>query len=134
MKKGFTLVELLAVIIILAIIMIIAAPMAIKIINSSRDSAWRDNIKLIKNSLELNYSMSNNDAAVTGKTICSGSSDNFKNELKKISNLDLTATEVGTQSYNNSTSTCTFKLTPKNQFADEDEVTMTCIEGKCSYE
>ena len=47
-KKGFTLIELLAVIVILAIIMVIAIPQILKVIDSSRTSAWKDNVKMIE--------------------------------------------------------------------------------------
>ena len=58
-KKGFTLIELLAVIVILAIIMVIAVPQIIKIINSSIESAWNDNVKLIKHAITTNSKMAN---------------------------------------------------------------------------
>ena len=58
-KKGFTLIELLAVIVILAIIMVIAIPQILNVIDSSRSSAWKDNIKMIEKSIELNTSLFN---------------------------------------------------------------------------
>ena len=46
MKKGFTLVELLAVIVILAIIALIAVPIVINIINNSKKSSEEESLKL----------------------------------------------------------------------------------------
>ena len=54
-KKGFTLVELLAVIVILAIILVIAIPQIIETINSSRLSAIRDSALLIATQAEKDY-------------------------------------------------------------------------------
>ena len=47
-KKGFTLIELLAVIVILAIIMVIAVPQILNVVQSSKNSAWKSNVKLIE--------------------------------------------------------------------------------------
>jgi type IV pilus assembly protein PilA len=46
-KKGFTLVELLAVIVILAIILAIAVPSISNMMGSAKKSAFEDNVKLI---------------------------------------------------------------------------------------
>ena len=134
MKKGFTLVELLAVIVILAIIMVIAAPHILKIIDSSRDTAWDDNVKLIKRAMEIDYSTTHGVNSVMNDTVCGGSSDNFKKKLIQISSLDEKSTKIGIQIYNDATSTCTFKLTPQGEFAGREEVTMTCTKGLCDYE
>ena len=45
MKKGFTLVELLAVIVILALIALITAPVVLNVIESSRDKTYRRSIE-----------------------------------------------------------------------------------------
>lgn len=52
-KKGFTLVELLAVIVILAIILAIAVPSITKLIENQRKSAFESSIKLIIKNLEV---------------------------------------------------------------------------------
>ena len=52
-KKGFTLIELLAVIVILAIIMVIAVPQILNVIENSRESAWKSNVKMIADGIEL---------------------------------------------------------------------------------
>jgi len=54
-KKGFTLVELLAVIVILAIILVIAVPQIIKTIDESRNGALISSAKLIAASAEREY-------------------------------------------------------------------------------
>jgi type IV pilus assembly protein PilA len=46
-KKGFTLVELLAVIVILAVILAIAVPSISTVMDSAKKSAFEDNVKLI---------------------------------------------------------------------------------------
>ena len=51
-KKGFTLVELLTVIIILGIIAVITSPVIINVINESKDQANDHQITLIKNAAE----------------------------------------------------------------------------------
>ena len=57
-RKGFTLVELLAVIVILAIILIIAVPGVLSIINKTKDSAYDRQIDMIKNAAK-NYVTAN---------------------------------------------------------------------------
>ena len=71
-KKGFTLIELLAVIVILVIIMVIAVPQILEVINSSRKSAWTDNIRLIEKAIELNDSTVNVDPTAGTKVATSG--------------------------------------------------------------
>jgi type IV pilus assembly protein PilA len=46
-KKGFTLVELLAVIVILAVILAIAVPSISSMMNNAKKAAFEDNVKLI---------------------------------------------------------------------------------------
>lgn len=48
MKKGFTLVELLVVIVILGLIALVVYPSVIKIINDSRESAYESQIKIVE--------------------------------------------------------------------------------------
>ena len=64
MKKGFTLVELLAVLVILAVILVIAVPMIISSINNAKMSAIDSSVRLIisqikfKRSLDSSYDVS----------------------------------------------------------------------------
>ena len=57
-KKGFTLVELLAVIVILGIITVIAVPKVLDIINKSRESASNSSIKLVKDAIKTQVASS----------------------------------------------------------------------------
>ena len=54
-KKGFTLVELLAVIILLAVIALIATPIILNVINDSRESATMDSVSGIYHAIEIDY-------------------------------------------------------------------------------
>ena len=56
--KGFTLVELLAVIVILAIVLIIAVPGVLSIINKTKNSAYDRQIDMIKDATK-NYVTAN---------------------------------------------------------------------------
>lgn len=51
-KKGFTLVELLAVIVILAVILTIAVPNMVKIINKSKEDTYNNQVTMIKNAAD----------------------------------------------------------------------------------
>ena len=52
MKRGFTLVELLAVIVILALIALITAPVVLNVIESSRDKTYKRSIDLYGKAVE----------------------------------------------------------------------------------
>ena len=52
MKKGFTLVELLAVIVILALIALITAPVVLNVIENSRDKSYRRSVDLYGKAFE----------------------------------------------------------------------------------
>ena len=113
-KKGFTLIELLAVIVILAIIMVIAIPQILNVIDSSRTSAWKDNVKMIEKSIELNTTLFNPETGAYSYTIsglCTTPSD-----ISKIADIQDT------------TITCSsnvFTLTGSGQFASKT-ATITC--------
>ena len=51
-NKGFTLIELIAVIVILAILMVIAVPKILNVIENSRKSAAESSIKLVKDAIK----------------------------------------------------------------------------------
>jgi type IV pilus assembly protein PilA len=64
-KKGFTLVELLAVIVILAVILAIAVPGISNMTKSAKKSAFEDNVKLIIKGIE--YAILNADLEGTAR-------------------------------------------------------------------
>ena len=61
-KKGFTLVELLAVIIILAIVVGITIPAVLKTINNSRRSGGQDAAEIVANWIDDQYVLSTVDS------------------------------------------------------------------------
>ena len=54
-KNGFTLVELLAVIVILAVILVIAVPQIMNVIKEARYGAIKSSVKVIANGVEKEY-------------------------------------------------------------------------------
>ena len=68
--KGFTLVELLAVIVILAIILVIAVPQIMKTIDEAREGAFSSSAKLIAASAERMY-LENETLGITEEISCS---------------------------------------------------------------
>ena len=76
-KKGFTLVELLAVIIILAIVIGITIPAVLKTINSSRKSGGQDAAEIVANWIDDQYTLANvdvNSVDAAFKTACGDAS------------------------------------------------------------
>jgi type IV pilus assembly protein PilA len=67
-KKGFTLVELLAVIVILAIILAIAIPGIAGIINSAKKGAFESDAKMLVTGIEYKTLESSTDPSVTAPT------------------------------------------------------------------
>ena len=78
-KKGFTLVELLAVIVILAVILIIAMPKISDVIKNSKESSLETTAKLIASQAEKKY---------TENQVLDGSSTIKCSDVAKISNAD----------------------------------------------
>ena len=129
-KKGFTLIELLAVIVILAIIMVIAVPQILNVINSSRESAWNDNLKMIERSIETN------DAVVGvngGSKIVSSSGCTVAN-ITAAANIDSSAQTIAL-SGTPSDSQCKFTVTPVSgkSFSGQTAATITCTSTGCSH-
>ena len=65
-KKGFTLVELLAVIVILAIILIISVPLIINTINTSRLASFKSSAELLVTEAEKQYMIDQTERANAG--------------------------------------------------------------------
>ncbi len=84
-NKGFTLVELLAVIVILAIIMVIAIPSVLETITTARKKTFLEYIDKVASSTQTKY------AEDTGKGLAHTSS-NIMYDIKK----DLGLTNTGT--------------------------------------
>ena len=128
--KGFTLIELLAVIVILAIIMVIAVPQILNVIQSSRDSAWKSNVKLIEEGIELGEATTTTGLTSSNfsiSTVCTTASDtSIVDSLKSVADISSDDTEV----------TCagagSVKVTGKGQFANQPAATITCTNGNCS--
>ena len=69
-KKGFTLVELLAVIVILAIILVIAVPQIMNTIDSARKSSLLSSARMIASSAETEYSVKQTLGEATSSITC----------------------------------------------------------------
>lgn len=127
-KKGFTLIELLAVIVILAIIMVIAVPQILGVIDSSRTSAWDNNVKLIARSIETHESIVSVDS--TAGTSLLSSTGCTESAVKAAADIadDTTISATG------STGTCTVNVsgTPNKQFDDRQPKTVTCTASGCT--
>lgn len=129
-KKGFTLIELLAVIVILAIIMVIAVPQILNVVQSSRDSAWKSNVKLIEEGIELGEATTSTGLSSTNfsiSTVCTAeSSTSVIDQIKSVADISSDDTEV----------TCagagSIKVTGKGQFANQPAATITCTNGNCA--
>ena len=80
-KFGFTLVELLAVIVILAVILVIAVPKVMNIINDTRKSTFAASVKLIASGAEKRYAENKavgNTNEITCKDVAKLSSNDYK--------------------------------------------------------
>ena len=119
-QQGFTLIELLAIIVILAVIMAIAIPQVLNVVNGSKDSAWKDNVKMISKAIELNTQML--DPETGGYTYTVESLCKNPNNVNKISKS--TDTKV-------TCSSNVFTINGTGQF-DGKTATIDCRNGSCS--
>ena len=128
-RKGFTLIELLAVIVILAIIMVIAVPQILNVVQSSRDSAWKSNVKLIEEGIELGEATTSTGLSSTNfsiSTVCTAeSSTSVIDQIKSVADISSDDTEV----------TCagagSVKVKGKGQFSTQPTATLDCSTGSC---
>ena len=93
-NKAFTLIELLAVIVILAIIALIATPIVLNIIQNTKESSYKRSAELYLNATELAIARRNltdniNPETCTvlesGNLKCDGIEDEIKVEMQNIS-------------------------------------------------
>lgn len=118
-NKGFSLVELLAVIVILAIIGLIAIPIYNNIINDSKKSAFTDSAQILIRELE-NYVITNN-------------SINYSNQVD-ITTLDLELNNHNLTSgnfYLDNNFITLVNITDGNFCANGNKNTLTVTEGSC---
>ena len=119
-KKGFTLIELLAIIVILAVIMAIAIPQVLNVVNGSKESAWKDNIKMISKAIELNtqlYDPETGNYAYTVESLCKDPSK--VNEISKSTDTTVTC------------SNDIFTIAGTGQFSGQTAI-ISCRNGNCS--
>ena len=119
-KKGFTLIELLAIIVILAVIMVIAVPKILDIVNGSKNSAWKNNVGMIKK------------AIVTNSQLVDVETGSYKYSIDKLC-LDPSKVKeiVKLEDTNVTCSNNVFTLTGTGQFEGK-KATITCTNKKCS--
>lgn len=131
-RKGFTLIELLAVIVILAIIMVIAVPQILNVIDSSRESAWKSNVKLIAEGIELGKTLTDTNMTTSTfdiNTVCAGT------EAKDVTSDLQTVADI---SSDDTTVTCSatqkgvITVAGKGQFKTQKTATVDCSTGSCS--
>ena len=128
-KKGFTLIELLAVIVILAIIMVIAVPQILNVIENSRESAWKSNVKMIAEGIELGKATSEfSTDKFDINTVCSGTAKDITTDTNFVKVADVSADDT--------TVSCTTNVgevtvVGKGQFDGQKTATLACSTGSC---
>ena len=88
-KKGFTLVELLAVIVILAIIMVIATQQIGKVIAGARADSFVESYQMVAKQIQTYI--------ISDQTVCTGNS--CANDFGLSSDYALTITDMGSNTY-----------------------------------
>ena len=93
-NKGFTLVELLTIIVILALIILTALPKVLNIVSGSANKSWKSSVKLLRTTIQKNIQLYNSKTGVYKYTV-----DDFctnPNKLKEIadfSDVSITCTD-----------------------------------------
>ena len=120
-KKGFTLVELLAVIVILAVILVIAVPQIMSVIESARKGSIESTAKLIAEGAEREY---------TNRKIL-GKDTNIK--CSDVSSMNSSDYETCVITFDNR-GKATVKVTGKGKFegytCNGDSINMECVKGE----
>ena len=120
-KKGFTLVELLAVIVILAVILVIAVPQIMSVIESARKGCIESTAKLIAEGAEREY---------TNRKIL-GKDTNI--ECSDVSSMNSNDYGTCVITFDN-TGKATVKVTGKGKFegytCNGDSINMECVKGE----
>lgn len=111
-KNGFTLVELLAVIVILAIILVIAIPQIMKTIESARLGAFRSTVKLLASQAEKQYLVDQTLSTTSTGTAKTYADINACQDLAKMDTNEYATCEVSVAA----NGTATVKLTGKGKF------------------
>ncbi|MBQ6282133.1 MAG: prepilin-type N-terminal cleavage/methylation domain-containing protein [Bacilli bacterium] len=110
-RNGFTLVELLAVIVILAIILVIAIPQIMKTIDSARLGSFRSTVRLLLTQAEKQYlvnsTLGESTSTITGSAC---------NDLAKLSATDYDVTNCNITFDSNGYAT--LKLSGQGKFAN----------------
>ena len=120
-KNGFTLVELLAIIVILAVIMVIAVPQILDVVNGSKNSAWKDNVKLFESAIETNSQIFDPETGVAKASVPALCTTPATVSTLAESSDTTVSCEVDGSDYE-------FTLTGSGQF-DGKTATITCTAG-----
>lgn len=104
-KKGFTLVELLAVIVILAIISLIATPIVINVINQAQEGADARSVEAYAKAIETKY---------------------YVNKVNGVEGADIKTTTITTADYNGDKVECT----SNDSAADKVKLTGCTVGGR----
>lgn len=107
-KKGFTLVELLAVIVILAIIALIATPIVINVINQAQEGADARSVEAYAKAIETKY---------------------YINKVNGVENADIKTTTITTADYNGDKVECA----ENNSTEDKVKLSKCTVNGRGDY-
>ena len=120
-KKGFTLVELLAVIVILAVILVIAVPQIMSVIESARKGSIESTAKLIAEGAEREY---------TNRKILGKDTNILCSDVSSMNSNDYGTCVI---TFDN-TGKATVKVTGKGKFegytCNGDSINMECVKGE----
>ena len=120
-KKGFTLVELLAVIVILAVILVIAVPQIMSVIESARKGSIESTAKLIAEGAEREY---------TNRKILGKDTNVLCSDVSSMNSNDYGTCVI---TFDN-TGKATVKVTGKGKFegytCNGDSINMECVKGE----